>query len=60
MKTQLRALISVVMLLGSLRAIAQQKPSAPKTIPGTMEIPRAYFNSSWMTSNGFLLVFSGR
>jgi hypothetical protein len=30
MKTPLRVLISVVVLLGSLRAIAQQKPSMPK------------------------------
>jgi hypothetical protein len=26
----------------------------------TMELLRAYFNSTWMTSNGFLLVFSGK
>jgi uncharacterized damage-inducible protein DinB len=36
MKTPLRALISVVVLLGSLRAIAQQKPSMPKTIPDSI------------------------
>ena len=32
MKTPLRALITVVLLLGALRAIAQQQPSPPKTI----------------------------
>jgi DinB superfamily len=32
MKTALRALISIVLLLSSLRVIAQQQPSPPKTI----------------------------
>jgi uncharacterized damage-inducible protein DinB len=36
MKTPLRALITVVVLLGSLGAIAQQKPSMPKTIPDSI------------------------
>jgi hypothetical protein len=33
MKTLLRALISVLLLLSSLRVTAQQQPSPPKTIP---------------------------
>jgi hypothetical protein len=32
MKTALHALISIVLLLSSLRGIAQQQPSPPKTI----------------------------
>lgn len=36
MMTPLRALIAVVLLLSSLRAIAQQKPSTPKTIPDSI------------------------
>jgi DinB superfamily len=33
MKTPVRALITVVLLLGALQTIAQQKPSPPKTVP---------------------------
>ena len=36
MKSPLRALITVALLLSSLRAITQQKPSAPKTIPDSI------------------------
>ena len=36
MATPLRASIAVVVLLGSLPAVAQQKPSAPKTIPDSI------------------------
>ena len=36
MKTALHALISIVLLLGSLRVIAQQQPSPPKTIPDSI------------------------
>ena len=36
MKTTLRALLIVVLLLSSLRAIAQQQPSPSKTIPDSI------------------------
>ena len=36
MATPLRASIAVVVLLGSLPAVTQQKPSAPKTIPDSI------------------------
>jgi DinB superfamily len=36
MKTALHALISIVLLLSSLRGIAQQQPSPPKTIPDSI------------------------
>jgi hypothetical protein len=36
MANPLRASIAVVVLLGSLPAVAQQKPSAPKTIPDSI------------------------
>ena len=36
MATPLRASIAVVVLLGSLPAVAQQKASAPKTIPDSI------------------------
>jgi hypothetical protein len=36
MKTPLRALITAVLLLGALRAIAQRQPSPPKTIPDSI------------------------
>jgi len=36
MKSSLRTLLMVVLLLGSLPAVAQQKPSAPKTIPDSI------------------------
>ena len=36
MKTALHALISIVLLLSSLRVIAQQQPSPPKTIPDSI------------------------
>jgi len=36
MKTPLRALITAVLLLGGLRAIAQRQPSPPKTIPDSI------------------------
>jgi len=36
MKTSLRAVITFVLLLGAVRAIAQQKPSPSKTIPDSI------------------------
>ena len=36
MKTALHALISIVLLLNSLRVIAQQQPSPPKTVPDSI------------------------
>ena len=36
MKTPLRALITAVLLLNALRAIAQRQPSPPKTIPDSI------------------------
>jgi len=36
MKTSLRAVITFVLLLGAVRAIAQQQPSPPKTIPDSI------------------------
>ena len=38
MKTALHALISIVLLLSSLRVIAQQQPSPPKTIPDSINL----------------------
>ena len=37
MKTSLRAVITFVLLLGAVRAIAQQQPSLPKTIPDSID-----------------------
>ena len=42
--------------LGTLKREREQARSHIST----MEIPRAYFNSTWITSNDFLLAFSGR
>jgi hypothetical protein len=37
MKTSLRAVITFVLLLGAVRAIAQQQPSPPKTIADSID-----------------------